>query len=141
MSKALMLGLGALAGVAWGQEGGPVAFDLNAATNCYSGEAVRWDYLLIGCASWRLIAWLAGRQASEPAVAIPTALTAVFVLAPFQASWFVNPPAMILLSLVGEATPWSAVAMVWSLSFGIVKGMEALNEKARLVALGIDRES
>lgn len=79
--------------------------------------------------------WVARREAGEPTVAIPTALTAIFVVAPYSVSWCVNFPAMILLGLVGEATPWLAIAVVWTTWFGIMKGMEQQSQRARLVQL------
>ena len=39
------------------------------------------------------------------------------------------------LGLVDEASLWTSVAMVWVLSFGIMKAMEALAARARLVEL------
>jgi hypothetical protein len=46
---------------------------------------VRIDVLLMTYAVWLVVAWLAGRDVGEPAIAISTALTGAFVLAPF--SW------------------------------------------------------
>ena len=50
------------------------------------------------------------------------------LLAPYSLSWIVNPPAMIWLGLVGEATPWTAVAMVWAVTFLALKIGERIGE-------------
>ena len=119
----------------FGQEDSAVTFDLNV---CYFDQPIRWDAVLLGYAAWKWVGWVARREAGEPAVAIPTAFTAVFVLTPHAVSWFVNFPPMILLGLVGEASPWLAIAVVWTTWFGIMKGMEQLSQRAQIVQLRID---
>ena len=111
-----------------------MSFDISASGHY---PPIRLDVLLMAYLVWKALNWLTGRDTGEPGVAIPTALTAVFVLAPYQVSWFVNPSAMIWLGLVGEVSPWLAVALVWTISFGTMKVMEIAAERAQLIELGI----
>ena len=117
-----------------GQEDGSVTFNLN---HYHSYQPIRWDVVLLVYAAWKWVGWVARREAGEPAVAIPTALTAIFVLTPYAVSWFVNLPAMILLSLLGEATSGPAIVIVWTTWFGIMKGIEHQSDRARFVRLRI----
>ncbi len=130
----VILGFTGVLALGFGQESVAVNFDMNV---YHSYQPVRWDVILLAYAAWKWVAWVARREAGEPTVAIPTALTATFVLTPYAVSWFVNFPAMILLGLVGEASPGPAIAIVWTTWFGIMKGMELLNDRARLVQLRI----
>lgn len=136
MAKRYLVGLTAFAVIGLAQEGGPVSFDIE--TCCYHHEPLRLDIALMAYGVWRWIGWLAGRDHGEPRVAIPTALTAVFALGPYQLSWIVNPPAMIWLGLVGEATPWAAIPMVWLIAFLTMTAMEHLSRQAELVQLRLE---
>ncbi len=136
MAKKYFLGLTAFAVIGLAQEGGEINFDMM--TICYNQQLIRLDIALMAYGVWRWIGWLAGRDHGEPRVAIPTALTAVFALGPYDLSWIVNPPAMIWLGLVGEATPWAAVTMVWLIGFVTMTAMEHLSRRAELVRLRLE---
>ena len=136
MGKRYLVGLTAFAAIGLAQEQGAVQFDL--ATRFCGQQPMRLEIAIMAYGVWRWIGWLAGRDDGEPRVAIPTALTAVFALGPYQLSWIVNPPAMIWLGLVGQATPWAAMTMVWLISFLTMTGMEHVSRRAELVQLRLE---
>jgi len=77
MAKTVLLGLTACAAIGLGQEGGTVKFDRMA--SCYA-PGVQIEVFLIAWLVWRLIDWLAGRDAGDTRVTIATAFTGAFVL-------------------------------------------------------------
>lgn len=129
----MLLGWTASRGIGLGQEGAALSFDLID----HGPIVLRLDLLLLIYGTWKMLAWLAGRDGVEPLVAVPTALTGVFLLMPWSVSWFVNQPAMILLGLVGEISPWAATVTVWVTWFGILSLTERIARRNELVQLRI----